>query len=123
VKGGLIMLEIQNKHIEPDIVVVEIVGRITMGRECKQLEWTTDSLIREKQKKIVFGLGGVTHIDSTGIGIIVLSAGQVKEAGGQLRVACATGHVEQVLKMTNVDKVVELHPTIEAAAASFLASA
>jgi hypothetical protein len=33
------MLEIQSKRIEPDIVVVEIVGRITMGRECKQLEY------------------------------------------------------------------------------------
>jgi hypothetical protein len=32
-------------------------------------------------------------------------------------VACAKGHVEEV--MTNVDKVVKLHPTIEAAAASF----
>jgi anti-sigma B factor antagonist len=113
------MLEIQSKHREPDIMVVEIAGRITMGRECKHLEWTTDNLVREKHKKIIFDLAGVTHIDSTGIGIIVMSAGQLKEAGGRLRLACAHGHVGEVLKMTNVDKVVELHPTIDAAAASF----
>ena len=113
------MLEIQTKHLQPDIVVLEITGRITIGRECKHLEWAVDSLVREQRKKIIFDLTGVTHIDSTGIGIIMMSAGQVKEAGGELRVAGATGHVEQVLKMTNVHQVIGLHPTTVAAASSF----
>ena len=112
------MLEIQTKNMEPDIVVLEITGRITMGRECKQLEWSTEALVRENKKKVVFDLSGVTHIDSTGVGIIVMSAGQIRQAGGKLRV-CAQGHVEHVLKMTNVDKVVDLHPTVAAAAAGF----
>jgi anti-sigma B factor antagonist len=113
------MLEIQTKCVPGDIVVLEITGRITLGRECKQLEWATDTLVREKRKKIIFDLTGVTHIDSTGIGIIVMSAGQVKAAGGELRVAGAAAHVEQVLKMTNVDQIVRLHPTTAAASAAF----
>jgi anti-sigma B factor antagonist len=108
------MLEIQTKNAEPEIVILEITGRLTMGRECKQLEWSTDTLVRENKKKIVFDLRGVTHIDSTGVGIIVMSAGQIKQAGGQLHV-CAHGHVENVLKLTNVDKVVDLHPTVASA--------
>jgi len=114
------MLEIQTRHMQPDIVVLEIAGRMTIGRDCKQLEWAADSLVRENQKKkIIFDLTGVTHIDSTGIGIIMMSAGQVKKAGGELRLAGATGHVEQVLKMTNVDRIVVLHATTVAAAACF----
>jgi anti-sigma B factor antagonist len=113
------MLEIQTKHVSPDIVVLEIAGRITIGRDCQHLEWATESLVREKRKKIIFDLAAVTHIDSTGIGIIMMSAGQLKEAGGELRVAGATGHVEQVLKMTNVHQIVGVHPTTAAAAASF----
>jgi anti-anti-sigma factor len=114
------MLEIQTKHLPPDIVVLEITGRITIGRECKQLEWATDSLVREKQqKKIIFDLSGVTHIDSTGIGIIVMSAGQVKQAGGELRLAGANKHIEQVLKLTSVDKIVTWNPTVTEAAAGF----
>jgi anti-sigma B factor antagonist len=97
------MLEIQTKNLAPDIVVLEITGRVTIGRECKQLEWATDSLVREKQqKKIIFDLSGVTHIDSTGVGIIVMSAGQVKQAGGELRLAGANKHIEQVLKLTSI---------------------
>jgi anti-sigma B factor antagonist len=113
------MLNIETKHLSPDIVVLDVTGRITIGRECKQLEWATESLVQEKQKKIIFNLTGVTHIDSTGIGIIVLCSGQLKAAGGELRVAAAAGHVEQVLKMTNVDHIVKLYPTTVAAAAGF----
>ena len=113
------MLQIQRKQVQPDITVLEIGGKIILGRDCKHLEWTTDNLIRENLKKIIFDLSGVTQIDSTGIGIIVMSAGQVKNAGGQLRVACPEGHVDQVLKLTSIDKVVSLHPSATAAAAGF----
>ena len=114
------MLEIQTKQLPPDIVVLEITGRITIGRECKQLEWGTDSLVREKQqKKIIFDLSGVTHIDSTGIGIIVMSAGQAKQAGGELRLAGANKHIEQVLKLTSLDKIVTWNPTVAEAAGGF----
>lgn len=113
------MLEIQTKHRPPDIVVLEIAGRISIGRDCQHLEWATQGLLRENEKKIVFDLSGVTHIDSTGIGIIVMSAGQVKEAGGELRISGAAGHVEQVLKMTSVDKLVTLHPSVNDAALDF----
>jgi anti-sigma B factor antagonist len=113
------MLEIQTKHVDPDIVVLEIAGRITLGRECKQLEWAVESLVGEGRKKVIFDLAGVTFVDSTGIGIIVMSAGKMKKAAGELRLAGATAHVEEVLKMTNVDQIVGLHPTAAAAAAGF----
>ena len=58
------MLEIQTKQLPPDIVVLEITGRISIGRECKQLEWAVDSLVREKQqKKIIFDPVSYTHLD------------------------------------------------------------
>ena len=112
-------LNIQTKHLPPDVVVLEMTGRITLGNDCRQVEWTTNKLVAEKQTKIIFDLTGITHVDSTGIGIIVTVAGQMKKAGGELRVAGASGHVEQLLKMTNVDQIVGLHPTIIAAADGF----
>lgn len=113
------MLAIQTKHVQPNIVVLELTGRITIGRDCKQLEWAVESLVGEGRSKAIFDLTGVTNIDSTGIGIIVLSAGQLKKAGGELRVAGANGYVESVLKMTNLDQIVALHPTAAAAVTGF----
>jgi anti-sigma B factor antagonist len=113
------MLEIQTRHLAPDIVVLEITGRI-MGRECKQLESAASSLVREKQnKKIIFDLSGVTHLDSTGVGIIVTSAGQAKKAGGELRLAGANKHIEHLLKVTSIDKLISWKPTVDEAASGF----
>ncbi|MFY9907817.1 MAG: STAS domain-containing protein [Terriglobales bacterium] len=113
------MLEIQSKQMQPDIVVLQLTGRMTLGRQCKQLEWAVDNLVGEGRKKVIFDFSGVTNVDSTGIGVIVMSAGQVKKAGGELRVAGATGQVQQVLKMTNIHQIIALHPSTAAAAANF----
>jgi anti-sigma B factor antagonist len=112
-------LTIQTKHLEPDIVVLELAGRITMGNSCQQVEWTAAKLVSENRKKLIFDLAGITHVDSTGIGIIVAVAGQMRKVGGQLRVAAANDHVAQILKLTSVDQIVGMHPTTEAAAAAF----
>ena len=112
-------LTIQTKHVEPDIVVLEMAGKITMGNDCRQVEWTAKKLVEESRKKLIFDLAGITHVDSTGIGIIVAVAGQMRKAGGELRVAGANQHVEQILKMTAVDHIVALHPTTGAAAVGF----
>src|ERR1700690_4447508 len=113
------MLAIQTRDVQPNIVVLELTGRITIGRDCKQLEWAVESLVGEGRTKAILDLTSVTNIDSTGIGIIVLSAGQMKKAGGELRLAGANQHVENVLKMTNVNQRVALHPSTAAAAAGF----
>jgi len=113
------MLEIQTKQLPPDVVVIEAAGRITIGRECKELEWAVAKLLKENHKKIIFDLNAIDRMDSTGIGIVVMCAGQVKAAGGELRVACGEGHVADVMRMTAVDKILVWRPTPSEAAAGF----
>jgi anti-sigma B factor antagonist len=112
------MLQIRTKDIAPDIVVLEVAGRLSFGRDCKQLERAVDNVIREGRKKVVFDLTGVTNIDSTGVGTIVISASRVRKAEGQLRVV-SSAQVEHVLKTTNVNQIVAVHSTTEAAVAGF----
>jgi anti-anti-sigma factor len=108
-------LNIQRRVIEANTVVVEIVGRIVFGSECQQIEWLISDLLSQDEKKIIFDLSGVSHIDSTGVGIIVMCFGKMKTAGGDLRVAGARGVVAEVLKMTKVDKIISLYPSTAAA--------
>jgi anti-anti-sigma factor len=113
------MLEIQTRHLPPDIVVIEITGRITIGKECKQLESAAESLREQQERKIIMDLSGVTHLDSTGVGLIMMSAGQFKQAGGELRLAGANKHIEHLLKVTGIDKLVPWKPTVTEAAVGF----
>ena len=115
------MLEIHSKRILPDVVVLQLVGRIVLGRDAQQLEWRGSELAREKEKKVVLDLTDVSRLDSTGVGIIMMIHGLLKQNGGELRLAGAQGLVEDVLKLTNVHNMVALHPTAEAAAGGFSA--
>jgi anti-sigma B factor antagonist len=112
-------LTIATKHLDPDIAVLEMSGKITLGNNCHQVEWTAEKLVNERRTKIVFDLTNISYVDSTGIGIIVTVAGKMKEAGGALRVAGANKHVEHILKLTSVDQLVPLYPTAVAAIAAF----
>lgn len=117
------LLNIQKKRVEPDIMVIELEGRICLGNSAKELEWAVAELQKANERKVIFDLSGVPQMDSTGIGIIAMCSGKMKKAGGELRVAGAKGVVEEVLKMTHMENIVSLHPTAAEAVAGFASSA
>jgi len=102
-----------------DIVVLEMTGRITLGRDCQQIESDVDELVGGKQARIVFDLSKVKYMDSSGVGIMVMCSGKVREAGGELRIAGATGVVEQTLKLTRTSMIVPTFATLAEALAGF----
>jgi anti-anti-sigma factor len=116
-------LDVRKTHIEPDLALVEIAGKVVYGSECHQIEWLTTELLAEGDKKIIFDISGVHQLDSTGVGIIVMCSGKVKEAGGELRVAGAEGHVKTVLRITQVAKILTLYATKAEALGGFAGAA
>ena len=113
------ILTIQDKRIEPDILVLELTGRIILGNDSKRLEWRVDECLKQNQKKVILDLSSITSLDSTGIGIITFCYGKLKAAGGGLRVAGAQGMVSQTMKITNIDMLVGAFPSVAAAAQGF----
>lgn len=113
------ILSIQKKRIEPDVMLLELEGKICLGNSAKELEWAVAELQKANEKKVVFDLSGVTMMDSTGIGIVAMCSGRMKKAGGELRVAGAKGVVEEVLKMTHMENIVGLYATTAEAVAGF----
>ena len=113
------ILTIEEKQLPPDITVLEMSGRIIMGNNSRDVELKLAQVLAENKKKIIFDLAGVTMLDSTGVGILVVSQAKIKKAGGELRMSGATGVVEEILKMTSVDKLVHLYPNAAEAATNF----
>jgi len=112
-------MEIHRKHIEPDVFVLQPVGRVTMGRPCQEIEWVIDELVRGNIRKVILDLSEVDRVDSTGIGMIVTSSGKMKKAGGEIRVAAAHGMVHDMVYTANIHRIIPFHDTVEQAAASF----
>jgi anti-sigma B factor antagonist len=111
-----VILTVERKQIPPDISVLEMHGRIILGNSSREVELKLAQLLSDQAKKIIFDLGGVTILDSTGIGILVVCQEKVAKAGGRLRIAGASGFVEDTLKTTGVDRLLQLFPTVAAAA-------
>ena len=115
-------LTIQEQSVD-DVVVLKISGRITLGRDCQQVEWKVEDLVRETKTKIVLDLSGVDHMDSSGVGIIMMCYGKAKKSGGDLRLAGVTGNVERTLRAVSLDRIFQIYPTAAAAAEGFSISA
>ena len=99
------------KQIRPGVVVMEINDSIRMGPNLQQIEKEVDGAVRQNDKCIIFDLSNVTYVDSTGIGTIVRLMARLKKVGGTLRLTGVKGMVEGVLKLTQVDKIIEICPT------------
>jgi len=114
-------LTIEEQSVD-DVVVLKISGRIILGRDCQQVEWKVEDLAREKKTKIVLDLSGCDHVDSSGVGIIIMCYGKAKKSGGELRLAGVTGNVERILKAVNLERIFQFYPTAAAAAEGFSVS-
>lgn len=109
------LLTIKTRTAEPDILVVEIEGRILLGRECTHVEDTIVKAIDEGARNIVVDLAGVRQIDSSGLGIITLCFGRMSKAGGRFYLAGAHGVILEILKMTHLDSVIPVAATADEA--------
>ena len=115
------LLTITTRVAEPDILVVEIEGRILLGRECTHVEDTVVKAIDEGARNIVVDLGGVRQIDSSGLGIITLCFGKMSKAGGRFALAGAHGVVLEILRMTHLDSVIPVSATADEACSKIAA--
>jgi anti-sigma B factor antagonist len=106
---------LSKKQIKPGVWVLELSGRVQMGPDCKRIDHEVNHHIDQHENSIILDMSGVDHIDSAVIGQIVKSFGRLQKSGGTLRLAALTPMVEGVLKMTQVNRVISIYPTAEAA--------
>jgi anti-sigma B factor antagonist len=101
------------------VAVLEMRGSIHCGPECARLEREVDEMITAQQTLVIFDMTGVTHADSAAIGSIVRCLTKLKRAGGALRIAGAQDMLDYSLKLTKVDRLIPLLPTVDQAATNF----
>lgn len=104
------------------VKVVDCSGRIVFGDEASELRDLVKGLLTDN-KQIVLNLGDVTYIDSGGLGMLVGLYTSAHNAGGDVRLASLTKRVGDLLQVTKLLTVFEVHDNVEKAVASFLKTA
>jgi anti-sigma B factor antagonist len=112
------VLSITTRTCEPGITVIEVSGRITLGRERDQIEATVLKALNAGAERIVIDLKDVSYVDSSGIGVITYCYGKIAQKGAHCAVAGARGLVLDVFHLTRVDSVVPFYPDVESACAA-----
>ena len=105
-----------------DILVVNCDGRLVFGEESAELRDTVKKLLAQSNQ-LVLNLGGVTYIDSGGLGTLVSLYTTAHNAGGSIKLSNLTQRVGDLLQVTKLLTVFEVYPTEEEALQSFRAAA
>ena len=101
------------------VEIVDIAGVITLGEESNALRNSLTSLIDGNRKKLLLNLAGLTFIDSSGIRELVAAFNTLSKNGGQLKLLSPTRRVRDLLQITNLHSVFEIHDDEAAAISSF----
>jgi anti-sigma B factor antagonist len=102
-----------------EATVVDIVGRMALAEGSAQLRDAIRMLMEQGTKRIVLNLAGVDFIDSSGLGELVRTHASVRSHGGQLRLVNPSKHVHDLLKMTKLDRVLDIEQDEASALNSF----
>lgn len=103
-----------------DVTVVDVSGRITLGEGSSVIRDTVRDLTAKGKRKILLNLGEVTYIDSSGIGELVSGYTSVANAGGTLKLLNLTKRVKDLLQITKLYTVFDVHEDEAHAVRSFV---
>src|SRR5258706_7865008 len=113
------ILDVNTRRVEPDITVLEFIGRLTLGNRLSEVERSIRDMIQQGCRRLVLDLARLDFMDSSGVGMLVMCAGAMDQAGGQMRVAGANLRVTQVFEITHLGRVVPILADAGAACGSF----
>ena len=102
------------------VTVLDMSGRITLGEGSVQLRDAVRDLLSKGQKHILLNLGDVTYIDSSGIGELVSGFTTISNHGGTLKLLSLTKRVQDLLQITKLYTVFDVHEEEAHAVRSFV---
>ena len=108
-----------NLRLVGDVTVIDVAGQIKLGAGAVSLRDTLLDLVARNQKNILVNLREVNYIDSSGIGELVAGFTRVREEGGQLKLLNLTQRVKDLLRITKLYTVFDVHDDETHAVQSF----
>jgi anti-sigma B factor antagonist len=84
------------------ITVLQMKGRITLGKEATALREKVAELAARNERNLVFNLAGVDYIDSTGLGALVMCVTSVRKINGNVKLVNLNRRNIELLVMTRL---------------------
>jgi anti-sigma B factor antagonist len=101
------------------VTVIDLDGRITLGEGSAKLRDSVRETLDSGHAQILINLAGVTYMDSSGLGELVSGYRAAKSQGGELKLTNVTKRINDVLQVTKLCTVFNVHDNESDAVASF----
>jgi anti-sigma B factor antagonist len=103
-----------------NVKVLDLSGAITLHKGDDQLfKDNINSLVHQGHKNILVNMGGVTTVDSTGLGEIVAAYTTVTKAGGSMKLVNLTTRLHDLLSITKLLTVFDTYDSEQEALRKF----
>jgi anti-sigma B factor antagonist len=107
------------ERAEGEVTVLVLSGQMLLDDGDLAFRRRVHDLLERGRAKIVLDLGGVTYIDSSGVGMLVAKLKTIREAGGDLKLLHLTRRSESLFGMLKMLIVFETFDNEAAAVRSF----
>ena len=112
-------MQVEQK-IQGNVAIITVTGDITLNKGGDVLlKDKVQSLIQQGHKNLVIDLGGVSYVDSAGLGQLVHAYATTKNKGGSLKLLNVTKRLKDLLVVTKLLTVFDTYDDEKAALASF----
>ena len=102
-----------------DVIVADVTGRLTLGEASSTFREALSGIVKSGHKKVLLNLGGVSYLDSSGIGELVAGYTTLSNAGGKLKLVNLTEKVQNPLQTTKLYTVFDIYKDEATAVRSF----
>jgi anti-sigma B factor antagonist len=87
---------------------VDISGQIVLGGESAKLRDLVTELLGKGHRQILFNLGDVHYIDSSGLGALVGAFTSVKKQQGEVKLLKLSDRVHDIMQITKLYTVFDI---------------
>lgn len=108
-----------NERRVGDVTILDLKGRPRVGGSTVALHRSIHALIKEEKTLILLNLGGVTFIDSCGLGELVASYATARAKGGDIKLLKVTETLRELMSLTNLLTIFDVYENELDALASF----
>lgn len=111
-------MKIETRMIR-DVAVVTLQGRIPGEPEKTQIVTTLKDLLNKGTRKVVVDLSKTEWMASAGIGALVGARSAYEDVGAQISLAGLTAKIKELVTITRLTEVFEVHDSVEEALTAF----
>jgi anti-sigma B factor antagonist len=104
-----------------DVTVINLSGRITLGEGTAKLRDAVHEVLERGRRNIILNFSDVMYVDSSGLGTLVQTRGEVIAAGGLLKLMKLKEITRDLIQVTHLHMLFEVFADEDSAIRSFSA--